>query len=90
VLRLNTLFYPFIQEVERRFNLEHPFGFYLTSEELFGLFDGIQVDASLIRSRYEEGFLTVACAEGIKIFSMEECRKEGWNKNFFYGGPQGY
>ncbi len=83
VLRLNTLFYPFIQEVERRFNLEHPLGFYLTSEELFGLFDGIQVDLSVIRSRYENGFLTVACADGIKIFSMEECKKEGWNKNFF-------
>lgn len=83
VLRLNTFFYPFIQEVERRFNLEHPLGFYLTSEELFGLFDGIQVDLPVIRSRYEDGFLTVASAEGIKIFSMEECKKEGWNKNFF-------
>ncbi|MBP6944695.1 hypothetical protein KBD61_06315 [Patescibacteria group bacterium] len=83
VLRLNTFFYPFIQEMERRFNLEHPLGFYLTSEELFGLFDGIQVDLAVIRSRYEDGFLTVACAEGIKIFSMEEFKKEGWNKNFF-------
>ncbi len=83
VLRLNTFFYPFIEEVERRFNLEHPLGFYLTSEELFGLFDGIQVDASVVRSRYEEGFLTVACAEGIKIFSAEESQKEGWTKNLF-------
>lgn len=83
VLRLNTFFYPFIYEVERRFTLEHPLGFYLTSEELFGLFDGIPLDQAVIRSRYEDGFMTVACAEGVKIFSAEEYKKEGWDINFF-------
>lgn len=88
VLRLNTFFYPFIYEVERRFALEHPLGFYLTSEELFGLFDGIQLDQAVIRSRYEDGFMTVACAEGIKIFSAQEYKKEGWDTNFFSQGKR--
>lgn len=83
VLRMNCLFYPFIQEVERRFQIESPLGFYLTADELFSLFDGIVLNWQMIRERYQKGFVTIFSSEGVKLFRADDYKAEGWDRNFF-------
>jgi phosphoenolpyruvate synthase/pyruvate phosphate dikinase len=72
VLRMNTLSYELVDEIAKRFKIPAPLHFYLTSKEIFSLFDGIQVSHEIIKDRYENGFLTVHKNDSYVLISPKD------------------
>lgn len=86
VLRMNTLFYEFIAETEKRFNIPNPLGYYLTDREIFGLYEKTFASDDLIRDakvRYDVGFLAVFHDDTATLVSAEQFRKDGIDKTCF-------
>ena len=83
VLRMNTLFYEFVAETQKRFSIPDPLGFYMTDRELFGLYDGKKPDVAQLQERYDKGFLTIFYNHTFKIISAEEYKREGIEANCF-------
>ncbi len=83
VLRMNTLFYEAVAEVEKRFSIQHPLGFYLSFEELLKVFEGTFSDWDSIQDRYEKGFLTIFYNDSSIIIPSYAYKNEGIDKIFF-------
>ena len=83
VLRMNTLFYEFVAETQKRFLIPDPLGFYMTDVEIFGLYDGKKVDVAILQDRFDNGFLTIFYNHTFRIITAAEFKKDGIEGNCF-------
>lgn len=83
VLRMNTLFYEFLEETAQRFSIENPLVFYCTPQEVFSLYKMKRFDMGEIKDRYNKGFLTIFSKGKYTLVPASEYASSITESNFF-------